>query len=91
MSNSSANIEKACREFIDADDTSPDLIEDLRKLQSIKSNVGDRLAKVIIDLGVVRNIFKNHDQRQKANNRPPLQKVASFLENIHTFDFEHVE
>jgi hypothetical protein len=86
-----SSVKKACREFIDADDTSSDLIEDLRKLQSIKSNVGDRIAKVIIDLGVVRNIFKNHDQRQKVINRPPLQEVASFLENIRTFDFEHVE
>ena len=88
MTNSSANLEKACREFIEEDDTSADLIKDLKKLKSIKSNVGDRLAKVMKDLAVVRNIFKNHEQRQKGCNRRPLKKGASFFENICNFNLE---
>ena len=88
MTNSSANVEKVCREFIDEDDTSVDLIKDLKKIKSLKSNVGDRLAKVMKDLGVVRNIFKNHEQRQKGSNRRPLKKGASFFEKICAFDFE---
>jgi len=66
MNNSSVNVEKACREFIEEDDTSVDLIKDLKKLKSLKSNVGDRLAKVMKDLSVVRNIFKTMSSDRKA-------------------------
>jgi len=45
------------------------MIEDLKKLKSLKSNVGDHLAKVMKDLSVVRNIFEKYEQRQKGSNR----------------------
>ena len=65
-----------------------DLIKDMKKLKSLKSNVADRLAKVMKDLSVVRNIFNNHEQQQKGRNRRPLKKGASFFEKICTLDLE---
>ena len=88
MNISSFNLEKACHEFIDEDDNSLDLIKDLKKIKSLKSKVGDRLAKVIKDLGVVMNFFKNHEQRQKSSNSRPLKKGASFFEKICTLDLD---
>ncbi len=72
-------MDKACREFLDEEDTSMDFIQDLKKLKSLKSNVGDRIAKVMKELSFVRNLFKNHEQRQKDKNRRPLKKGASFF------------
>jgi len=91
MNNSCVNVEKVCRKFIDEDDTSVDMIKNLKKLKSLNSNVRDRLAKVIKDLNIVRNIFKSHEQLQKASNRPTLKKGASYFEKICTFDLEQVE
>ena len=81
MSNSS--VKKACREFIDADDTSPELIKDLKKLKSMKSNVGDRLAKVVKDLGVVRNIFKNHGAQRRAAE---IREFLSSIDDLSSID-----
>ena len=53
-----ATVERACRKFMEEDDTTAALVQDLAVITEFKSNVGDRLSKVVKDLNVVRNMFK---------------------------------
>ncbi len=49
----------------------------------LKLNVRHRLANVMKDLSVIKNIFKNHEQRQKGSKRP-LKKGYRSLKNMHS-------
>jgi len=56
-------IEKACRVFMDQDDTDPVLTTRLEDIKRLKSKVGDRISIVGKELNIIRNMFRGYENR----------------------------
>ena len=57
----------------------------------LKSNVGDRVSKVVKDLNAIRNMFKTYEKQQAGMNQAQLKNGTSFFENICTVDAAKME
>ena len=56
-------IEKACKLFMEQDDTDPELIAHLQEIKRLKTKVSDRMANVGKELNAIRNIFRGFQNR----------------------------
>jgi len=50
-------LEEALQNYLDQNNTSDELVQNLKTLHKLKNNVGDRVSKILKDLKVVRSLF----------------------------------
>ena len=84
-------LEKACKLFMEQDDTDPELIEHMKEIKRLKTKVSDRMANVGKELNVIRNMFRGFKNRQQGKNGKQLNKGVQFYESLCAFDTEQME
>ena len=86
MFESTIDVKQAMLDYLRQDDTPASLRVTQTELKQLQATAGDRLARVVKELTVLKRFFSRYDERQRKGKRRTLKKGAQFFEALCAFD-----